>query len=219
MTTEQTPRRWFSRFNSLGFLILGALFLLLPFGAVSCETNGPSGAGTAHVSATGFQLTTADATTDATGVFAGDGDDERAARLVNGVESDLTDHGDLRWTAVLTALTAAAGLIASLALARRGRAQRLTAAALGLLGVALVAFLGIRLLSRWTDAVRDIAKFLVYLPEGEGQGLPGRAGETVALDLGFWISLAGFAAILLLNTVAIFRGRAPATVPPPPKAA
>lgn len=219
MTTEQTPRRWFPRVNSLGFLILGALFLLLPFGAVSCETNGPSGAGTAHVSATGFQLTTADATTDATGVFAGDNDDERAARLVNGVESDLTDHGDLRWTAVLTALTAAAGLIASLAPARRGRAQRLTAAALGLLGVALVAFLGIRLLSRWTDAVRDIAKFLVYLPEGEGMGLPGRAREAVALDLGFWISLAGFAAILLLNTVALFRGRVPATAAPPPKAA
>ncbi len=217
MTTEQTPRRRFPRVTSLGFLIVGALFVLLPFGAVSCESNGPSGAGTAHVGATGFQLMTDDATTTATGVFA-DNDAERSAKLVSSVESDLTDHGDLRWTAVLTTLTAAAGLFTSLALAGRERARRLSSAVFGLLGIALVVFLGIRLLSRWTDAVRDLAEFLVYLPEGEGKDLPGRAGEAVALDLGFWISLAGFAVILLLNTLALIRGRGPArggTVPPP----
>jgi hypothetical protein len=193
--------------NPISFLILGGIFLLLPFGAVSCSTDGPSGAGSAQISATGGELLRNTGTTDLSGVF---DESKMSASAVADIEHDFTGIASLRWLTIVTVAALGVGFVVALATMQRERMQRIVSLLLAALATTILCVLAVRLVQTWTAAVRDLAGWMVDLPEGQGKNLPGHAGDVVSLGAGFWLSVVGSGLLVLGNTVALlFRKRTP----------
>ncbi len=85
------------------------------------------------------------------------------------------------------------------------RPRALLTVGIATLAAALVAVTGILFVSQLTDEAKEYAEFMVYLPDGKGVDVVGRAGEVVHLGVGFFITLFGLTVIAVTNLVLLLR--------------
>ncbi|WP_284748563.1 hypothetical protein [Amycolatopsis sp. RTGN1] len=185
----------------LGFFLLLLLFLFLPSVAVSCSVPPGTqvGAGTATASVTGADVITgSDPGLETTG----------SLRLPSQKEGEpLTDAvapgQDVRIAGTAAVVVMALGL--GLMFIGVWRPRALLTVGIATLAAALVAVTGILFVSQLTDEAKEYAEFMVYLPDGKGVDVVGRAGEVVHLGVGFFITLFGLTVIAVTNLVLLLR--------------